>query len=282
VRIMNVDNRLQLVVDDRIVDVETASGGLFPADVQSIYDRWDEFRAWAETASPAGGGPIPEEGVGAPVPQPRQIFAIGLNYKDHAEEAGLELPPSPMVFTKFPAAVAGPFDTIELPPGSVDFEVELVAVIGRRAHRVAEGDGWSYVAGLTVGQDLSERDLQLQPPAPQQYNLAKSFTGFAPIGPSLVTPDEFTDPDNVEIGCRLNGEQMQKAQTGELLFPVPVLVAYLSSVLPLLPGDLIFTGTPSGIGWGRTPQRFLRPGDQLLSYVDGIGAMHHRFSPTAH
>ena len=280
-RIMNVDNRLQLVVDDRIVDVETASGGAFPADVQSIYERWDEFRAWADTASPTGGAPMPEQGVGAPVPQPRQIFAIGLNYKDHAQEAGLELPSSPMVFTKFPAAVAGPFDTIELPRGSVDFEVELVVVIGRRAHRVAEADGWNYVAGLTAGQDLSERDLQLQPPAPQQYNLAKSFTGFAPIGPSLVTPDEFADPDNVEIGCLLNGEQMQKAQTGELIFPVPALVAYLSSVLPLLPGDLIFTGTPSGIGWGRTPQRFLRPGDQLVSYVEGIGTMHHQFTPAA-
>jgi len=157
-----------------------------------------------------------------------------------------------------------------------------VAVIGRRAHRVAEADAWNYVAGLTVGQDLSERDLQLQPPAPQQFNLAKSFAGFAPIGPCLVTADEFTDPDNVEIGCLLNGEQMQKAQTGELIFPVPALVAYLSSVLPLLPGDLIFTGTPSGIGWGRTPQRFLRPGDQLLSYVEGIGAMHHQFAPAAH
>ena len=279
---MNVENRLQLVVDDRIVDVEAASAGAFPADVQSVYGRWDEFRSWADHAPPAGGSPIPEHGVGAPVPQPRQIFAIGLNYKDHARESGLELPSSPMVFTKFPAAVAGPYDTIELPPGSVDFEVELVAVIGRRAHRVAEADAWNYVAGLTVGQDLSERDLQLQPPAPQQFNLAKSFAGFAPIGPCLVTADEFTDPDNVEIGCLLNGEQMQKAQTGELIFPVPALVAYLSSVLPLLPGDLIFTGTPSGIGWGRTPQRFLRPGDQLLSYVEGIGAMHHQFAPAAH
>jgi 2-keto-4-pentenoate hydratase/2-oxohepta-3-ene-1,7-dioic acid hydratase in catechol pathway len=282
VRIMNIENRLHLLVDEQIIDVETASDGLFPADVQSGYGRWEEFRRWFDATRPAGGSPVPERGVGAPVPQPPQIFAIGLNYKEHAQEAGLELPSTPMVFTKFPAAVAGPYDTIELPPGSVDFEVELVAVIGRRAHRVEEADGWSHVAGLTVGQDFSERDLQLQPPAPQQYNLAKSFTGFAPIGPCLVTPDEFDDPDNVEIGCLLNGEQMQKAQTSELIFSVPVLVSYLSKVLPLLPGDLIFTGTPSGIGWGRTPQRFLRPGDQLLSYVDGIGAMHHRFSPTAH
>jgi 2-keto-4-pentenoate hydratase/2-oxohepta-3-ene-1,7-dioic acid hydratase in catechol pathway len=279
VRIMNVDQRLHLVVDDRIIDVESASAGRFPADVQSVYDHWEDFRRWAGSAGSFEGRPVPDSGIGPPVPGPRQIFAIGLNYKDHAREAGLELPASPMVFTKFPAAIAGPYDTIGLPPGSVDFEVELVAVIGRRAYRVKEADGWDYVAGLTLGQDLSERDLQLQPPAPQQYNLAKSFAGFAPIGPALVTPDEFADPDNVELGCLLNGEQMQHAYTGELIFPIPALVSYLSSVLPLLPGDLIFTGTPSGIGWGRSPQRFLRPGDELVSYADGIGTMQHRFSP---
>ena len=278
-RIMNVDHRLKLVVDDQIIDVASASRGVFSADVQSVYDRWDEFRGWAEAAPTVGAIPIPETGLGPPVPAPRQVFAIGLNYRDHALEAGLELPASPMVFTKFPASVTGPEGTIELPRGSVDFEVELVAVVGRRAYRVAEVDGWSNIAGLTVGQDLSERDLQLRPPAPQQYNLAKSFAGFAPIGPCLVTPDEFTDPDDVGLGCLLNGEQMQKAHTGELIFSVPALVAYLSSVLPLLPGDLIFTGTPSGIGWGRTPQRFLQPGDELTSYVEGIGVMRHRFTP---
>jgi 2-keto-4-pentenoate hydratase/2-oxohepta-3-ene-1,7-dioic acid hydratase in catechol pathway len=279
---MNVDNRLKLVAGDQIIDVESASAGAFSADIQSVYDCWEDFRHWVETAPTADATPIPETGLGPPVPRPRQVFAIGLNYRDHAQEAGLELPASPMVFTKFPASVTGPDTTIELPPGSVDFEVELVAVVGQRAYRVAEADGWSHIAGLTVGQDLSERDLQLQPPAPQQYNLAKSFPGFAPIGPCLVTPDELADPDNLSIGCLLNGEPMQKAQTGELIFSVAALVAYLSSVLPLLPGDLIFTGTPSGVGWARTPQRFLRPDDELLSYVEGIGAMHHRFAPAAH
>jgi 2-keto-4-pentenoate hydratase/2-oxohepta-3-ene-1,7-dioic acid hydratase in catechol pathway len=277
---MNVEGRLKLVVGDQIMDVESASGGAFSADIQSVYDRWDEFRSWVAGATAAGGSPIPDSDVvGPPVPRPRQVFAIGLNYRDHAQEAGLELPTSPMVFTKFPASVTGPYATIELPAGSVDFEIELVAVIGRRAYRVAERDGWSHIAGLTVGQDLSERQLQLQPPAPQQYNLAKSFAGFAPIGPCLVTPDEFPDPDDIALGCLLNGEQMQKAHTGELIFPIPALVAYLSAVLPLLPGDLILTGTPSGIGWARTPPRFIQPGDELTSYVDGIGAMRHRFTP---
>ena len=201
------------------------------------------------------------------------MFAIGLNYRGHAEEAGLDLPTTPMVFTKFPTSVTGPNDPILLPPGSVDFEAELVAVIGRRAESVSEDEAWDYVAGLTIGQDLSERDLQTRPPAPQQFSLAKSFPGFAPIGPVLVTADELANRDDLEIGCFLNGELMQKARTSDLIFPVPALVAHLSSVLPLLPGDLIFTGTPSGVGWARDPQRFLQPGDELVTYVEGIGEL---------
>jgi 2-keto-4-pentenoate hydratase/2-oxohepta-3-ene-1,7-dioic acid hydratase in catechol pathway len=277
-RIMNVGDRLGLVVGDRVIDVESTSGGAFSCDVQAVYDRWDEFRDWAAARSGTEGTPIPDSGVGAPAPRPRQIFAVGLNYQDHALEAGAEPPANPMVFTKFPAAVAGPYDTIELPPGSVDWEAELVTVVGRRADRVAESDAWDHIAGLTVGQDLSERELQLAPPAPQQYSLAKSFRGFAPIGPCLVTPDELPDRDDLEIGCLVNGQQMQKARTGELIFPIPAIVAFLSAVVPLLPGDLIFTGTPSGIGWAREPQQFLEPNDELVTYIEGIGTMCHHFT----
>ena len=272
-RILNVGGRLCLATGGMTVDVETASGGRFPARVEQIYDSWDEFRHWATTtaltASPSAGAGR----LGPPSPQPRQVFAIGLNYRGHAEEAGLDLPTTPMVFTKFPTSVTGPNDPTLLPPGSVDFEAELVAVIGRRAESVSEVEAWDYVAGLTIGQDLSERDLQTRPPAPQQFSLAKSFPGFAPIGPVLVTADELGDPDDLEIGCFLNGELMQKARTSDLIFPVPALVAHLSSVLPLLPGDLIFTGTPSGVGWARDPQRFLQPGDELVTYVEGIGEL---------
>lgn len=277
-RLINLAGRLCLAVgDDGAIDVETASSGRFPSDAHGVYERWVEFRAWASTCTARPDRLVAEAELGPPVPAPRQVFAIGVNYRDHAAEAGLDLPERPMVFTKFPAAITGPYTEIVLPPGSVDFEVELVAVIGRRARNVSASDGWSYVAGLTVGQDLSERELQLSGPPPQQYNMGKSFEGFAPIGPCLVTVDEFADPDDVELGCRLAGVEMQKARTSEMVFPIPELVAYLSSVLPLLPGDLIFTGTPAGIGWARTPRRMIAAGEELITYADGVGSMRHRF-----
>jgi 2-keto-4-pentenoate hydratase/2-oxohepta-3-ene-1,7-dioic acid hydratase in catechol pathway len=279
-RIMNLAGRLALAVGDRALDVESTSGGLFSADVQSVYSRWTEFRAWARDAAGSTGDSLTPVGtavLGPPVPLPPQVFGIGLNYRDHAEEGGVDVPSRPTVFTKFPASVTGPFDEVELPSDAVDFEAELVAVIGRRAVRVSEERAWSYVAGLTVGQDLSEREWQLAPPAPAQFSLGKSFTGFSPIGPCLVTPDEFPDPDDLEISCILSGEQMQKARTRDLIFSVPRLVAHLSSVLPLLPGDLIFTGTPAGVGWVRNPRRVLRAGDELVTTVEGIGSMLHTF-----
>jgi 2-keto-4-pentenoate hydratase/2-oxohepta-3-ene-1,7-dioic acid hydratase in catechol pathway len=277
-RILNLDSRLSLAVDDGAVDVETASGGRFSADVMSVYGRWEEFLSWARQHS---GGPdrvITDTAVGPPVPRPTQVFAIGLNYRDHAAEAGLDLPDRPMVFTKFPASVTGPYGDIALPSDAVDYEAELVAVIGTPARNVPVADAWSHIAGLTAGQDLSEREVQLAGPPPQQYNMGKSFEGFAPIGPALVTPDEFDDPDDLELGCQLSGVQMQKARTCEFVFSIPQLVAYLSSILPLLPGDLIFTGTPSGIGWTREPRRTLAPGDELVTHVAGIGAMRHTFT----
>jgi 2-keto-4-pentenoate hydratase/2-oxohepta-3-ene-1,7-dioic acid hydratase in catechol pathway len=277
-RILNLDGRLSLAVDDGAVDVETATGGRFSADVMSVYERWEEFLTWARHYS---GGPdrmITDAAVGPPVPRPTQVFAIGLNYRDHAAEAGLDLPDRPMVFTKFPASVTGPYGQIALPSDAVDYEAELVAVIGKRARNVAVTDAWSHIAGLTAGQDLSEREVQLAGPPPQQYNMGKSFEGFAPIGPALVTPDELDDPDDLELGCQLSGVQVQKARTGGFVFPIPQLVAYLSGILPLLPGDLIFTGTPSGIGWTREPRRTLAPGDELVTHVAGIGAMRHTFT----
>jgi len=276
-RVANQSGRLVLVVDGRTVDVENASSGRFSPDPQQIYDRWDEFVSWAAGAEFPDGTPVVESELQAPVPRPGQIFAVGVNYADHVEESGLELPDTPFVFTKFPASVAGPYDTIEHPGGSVDFEVELVAVIGKEARHVPADQGWEYVAGLTLGQDLSERELQLSGPAPQQFSLGKSFSGFTPIGPVLVTPDEFSDRDDLEVSTVLSGELMQKSRTRHLIFPIPVLVSYLSSIVPLRPGDLIFTGTPSGIGFTRDPKRLIGVDDELISRAEGIGEMRHRF-----
>lgn len=275
-RIANVSGRLTLSTEAGWTDVERNSGGRFSADPQEIYERWEEFREWAAQA-PAGSDVVPADAdLLSPVPRPRQVLAIGLNYRNHAYESGFAIPENPPVFTKFATAVAGPFGEVGLPRGSVDWEVELVAVIGRRAYQVEEDHAWNHVAGLTVGQDISERDLQLSGPAPQ-FSLAKSYPGFGPMGPHLVTPDEFGDPDDIELGCAINGEQVQKGRTASLIFSVPQLIARLSAVLPLLPGDVIFTGTPEGVGMGRTPKRFLRNGDVLRSYVTGIGDIEQRF-----
>jgi 2-keto-4-pentenoate hydratase/2-oxohepta-3-ene-1,7-dioic acid hydratase in catechol pathway len=281
---MNLAGRLALAVDGGAIDVATASEGRFGPDVQSVYQQWAAFEHWARThlsSGPGGVTAFEEADLLAPAPRPPQVFAVGLNFRDHAEEAGLELPDSPMVFTKFPASVTGPFATITLPRGSVDFEAELVAVIGREASHVSEADVWSHIAGLTCGQDLSERELQLSGPSPAQYNLGKSFTGFAPIGPYLVTPDDVPDPDDVEIECSLSGELMQKSHTANLIFSIPQIVAHLSSILTLWPGDLVFTGTPSGIGWTREPRRLITENDELVTTMAGIGSMRHTFVATA-
>src|SRR6266568_310000 len=271
-RIANLAGRLSIAVDELAVDVADASDGRFGPDVQAVYERFDEFREWAASAAlPAGRGFDPAE-LGAPAPHPRQLFAIGLNYSEHANESGFAAPPSPAVFTKFVTSITGPYGDVALPHGNVDWEVELVAVIGNRAFQVPEPEAWSYVAGLTVGQDLSERVLQMVGSVPQ-FSLAKSFPGFTPIGPWLVTPDEFENPDDLELTCAIDGEQVQKGRTSELIFSVPALVAKLSAVLPLLPGDVIFTGTPAGVGMGRSPQRFLQAGEVLTSSIEGIGEM---------
>jgi 2-keto-4-pentenoate hydratase/2-oxohepta-3-ene-1,7-dioic acid hydratase in catechol pathway len=277
VRFGNVSGRAVLLTEAGAVDVAKASDGRFPADPQAVYEVWDDFRTWAEGAGAASATPFDADALEPPAPAPAQVFAIGLNYRDHAAESHFEVPSQfPPVFTKFRTSLAGARTTVELPPGNVDWEVELVAVIGRHAHRVPAAEAWSYVAGLSVGQDISERVGQLAGPAPQ-FSLGKSYPGFAPFGPWLVTVDEFDDPDDIEIGCAVDGETVQHGRTSQLVFSVPELIEGLSRVTPLLPGDVIFTGTPSGVGLGRTPQRFLRPGEELVSFARGIGELRQRF-----
>ena len=272
----NVNGRLSLIADGKALDVEKASDGRFGSDLDAVYDHWDEFLAWARRQSHDDAVPFTDGEVGAPVTRPAQIFGIGLNYRAHVVEAGVKPAiTEPAVFTKFVTSIAGPYDTVTLPSDSVDWEVELVVVIGKRAEHVAAADAWRHVAGLTVGQDLSERDVQLAGPVPQ-FSLGKSYPGFSPIGPAIVTPDEFGDPDDLALSCEVDGEILQHGRTQDLIFSVPELIAYLSGVLPLLPGDIIFTGTPAGVGMGRSPKRYLTAGTTLTSVIEGIGQISNK------
>ena len=186
----------------------------------------------------------------------------------------MAVPSVPATFTKFPASLGGPYDDIEIVGGTTDWEVELVAVVGQRADRVAEADGWRHIAGLTVGQDISDRQLQFA--AGGQFSLGKSRRGYGPMGPCIVSIDEVGDPDDLGLGCSVDGEVVQDARTSDLIFGVPRLIAELSAVLPLLPGDVIFTGTPAGVGATRTPPRFLAPGQVLETWIEGVGSMRNR------
>jgi 2,4-diketo-3-deoxy-L-fuconate hydrolase len=273
-RIASIDGRLALISGGLALDVERASDGRFPADPDAALRRWAEFTAWAAGRPGNEGEPFTPATVRPPVVRPSQIFAIGLNYRAHSDEAGVQAPTAPAVFTKFVTSITGPYDEVVLPSAEVDWEVELVAVIGAYARQVAENDAWKFVAGLTVGQDLSERAVQLTGPVPQ-FSLGKSFPGFSPIGPVLVTPDEFSDPDDLALRCEVDGEVLQDSRTKEMIFSVPELIARLSAVLPLLPGDVIFTGTPSGVGMARTPKRYLQPGTTLVSTIEGIGQLRN-------
>ncbi len=256
-----------------VVDVDEASHGRFGPDPMTCYDQWSSFLAWAAGTSSAIHRPLPEHpAYGPPSPRPRQAFGVGVNYADHAAEAGMAVPGDPLIFAKFASSVAGQASPLLITVPTVDWEVELVAVIGSRAQDVTGQDAWSVVAGLTIGQDISDRQLQLAGATPQ-FSLGKSRPGYGPIGPWLVTPDEFGDPDDLEISCSLNGEIVQAARTSSLIHNVPSIVSYLSSVVVLLPGDVIFTGTPAGVGFTRTPPRFLTGGDVLVSSIQGIGEL---------
>ncbi|MFI9536916.1 fumarylacetoacetate hydrolase family protein [Nocardia fusca] len=274
----NQAGRFVIVIGSNVVDVHESSGGKFGPDPAQVFSCWSEFLEWASSATTHEATDVLDERqLGAPSPTPRQVFGIGANYRRHAEEAGWPLPEVPLTFTKFSSSVTGPCGEIELSGPRVDWEVETVVVIGKSARKVSADEAWNYVAGITLGQDLSDRDIQNLPTVYPQFSLGKSLPRFAPIGPVLVTPDSFADRNSIEIACSLNGQEVQRDRTSDLIFDVGELIAYLSGIVTLLPGDLIFTGTPSGVGVTMDPPRFLMAGDELVTTAPEIGTMHHRF-----
>ncbi len=276
VRLVNAAGRAGLCVDGRIVDLERRSEGRFAPDPMAALARWDELCDWAPGVAASGEDALLDEAqLGPCVPRPAKVFGVGLNYRAHAAEAGLEAPKQPLIFTKFPSCLTGPRADVPLTSERVDYEVELVAVIGRRGRRIEESRALDHVAGYCVGQDISDRALQFSD-KPPQFSLGKSADGYGPIGPAVVSLDAFEDPDDLALWCEVSGERLQDDRTRDMIFPVAELVAFLSRYCTLEPGDLIFTGTPSGVGSVRDPRRYLVPGDEIASGVEGIGVLHNR------
>ncbi len=273
-RLVTVGGRPALEHAGGWYDVAGLAGDESLATTRSTLARSDELHDLArrcEGTEPDGR--VADVVLGPPVPDARQVFGIGLNYRSHAAESGMELPPAPLTFTKFPSCLTGPTGDVPLSGAVVDYEAELVVVIGRTCRDVPEDAAWDVVAGLTAGQDISDREVQFTG-SPPQFCLGKSFTGYGPTGPAVVSVDAFDDPDDIALRCEVWGEVVQECTTAELIFGVPKLVSYLSSICTLSPGDLIFTGTPDGVGMARG--RFLAAGDEIVTTVAGIGVLRNR------
>ena len=277
-RLGQLANRAVVIRNDRALDVERASNGRFSADPQALYADWQALREWEAMASYDEATAFSEGDLGCPAPRPRQVFAIGLNYRDHAAESGAPIPTDIVVFTKFPSSFGPPNANVVVASDKIDYETELVVVISKEARKITPGTGWDYVAGVAVGQDYSDRGLQFVSPPPQ-FSLAKSLPGFSPFGPAVVTIDELKTPDALAISAEItrNGERstLQKGTTADLIFSVPAIIERLAEVVTVYPGDVIFTGTPAGVGLSK--KFFLRPGDVVESRIEDIGAIRNHF-----
>lgn len=274
--LINRNGRAAARRGDHFVDVAEASGGRLPSDPMEVLARFEEFCSFAEgLAEGAFEGQVEEAKLGAPVPSPRKVFGVGLNYTDHAAEAGLDLPKAPLIFTKFPSCIVGPRADVVLTSNRVDYEVELVAVVGRGGRHIPENEALAHLAGYCVGQDISDRRMQFAD-KPPQFSMGKSVDTFGPIGPGVVPMAQIPDPDDLAISCSIGDEELQNARTSLMVFPVAELVSWLSRYCTLEPGDLIFTGTPAGVGSVREPRRYLAAGDVITSTIEGIGTITNR------
>jgi 2-keto-4-pentenoate hydratase/2-oxohepta-3-ene-1,7-dioic acid hydratase in catechol pathway len=275
-RLANYRGRATIVVDGRAVDVEQASGGRLGSDPMVLSDlaNHEHLRSIVGAAVATEWPELDEAQLGAPVPRPPKGYGVGLNYRQHAIESGREFPTEPHLFSKTENCVCGPFDEIVVPAGleMIDYETELVIVFGRTCKGATRENAWSHLAGVTCGQDISDRGEQFRPPL-KQFTIAKSYDTFGPIGPYLVTADELADPDALALRGTVSGEVMQEAVTSDLIFDVPALVVWLSRYITFQPGDLVWTGTPGGVGEARG--RFLRDGDVVETWIEGIGSMRN-------
>ena len=273
-KLANVNGKSSLIFGESYYDLNTISQGKISSDPSEVLDSLNDLHELSSKIDNyEATGLIESSLLGAPITNSRNCFAVGLNYKAHAEESGMEIPPFPMVFTKHTSCIVGPFNDIQMRSDIVDYEAELVVVIGKKGKNITKDNAWEHVAGLTVGQDISDRAVQFHA-TPPQFNLGKSFDTFGPIGPFLVSPDLVTNKDSVQIECYVNDELRQESSTDDLIFTVPDIISYISEFLTLTPGDLIFTGTPSGVG--ATQGKLLKHGDIVTTSIKEIGTIKNK------
>jgi 2-keto-4-pentenoate hydratase/2-oxohepta-3-ene-1,7-dioic acid hydratase in catechol pathway len=266
-----------VLVGDYYLDLPTTDSR-FPTSMRKLLGTPDLVAGARELAARPGGVRVPAANarLHAPVHDPQKIVCVGLNYRDHAAESKMPLPREPVLFSKFPSALVGDGEPIVVPAVStkVDYEAELVIVVGKRGRRIGEGAAMSHVAGYSIGHDVSARDWQLEKDG-KQWMVGKTFDTFAPVGPTLVTADEVPNPHALGIRLRLNGKTMQDSSTAQMIFTVAQLIAYVSVIVTLEPGDLIFTGTPPGIGHAMNPPVYLKAGDVTEVEIDGLGVLRN-------
>ena len=270
----NINNRSALVQGEAFFDLSTITNGAVSSDPMKAIQNSDLLHHYATHLDDyESSGLIAEANVSAPIPHPRNSFGVGLNYQLHVEEAASKTPNTPMVFTKFPSSICGPTDDVIMRSDECDYEGELLVVIGKDGKDIPDEEAWSYVLGLSVGQDFSDRGIQYKD-QPAQFNLGKSFDTFGPTGPYLVSTDSFADPNDLQIVTTVNGEVRQNDRTSNMIFDIPTLISYISSIASLAAGDIIFSGTPEGVGFRNGS--FLKDGDIVETTIEGIGTMRNR------
>ena len=270
-KLANIEGRAALVDGENYYDLETISNGKFSNDTSNALTNLVGLSELSEDLSKSEPtGLLHDVKIDAPISAPKNCYAVGLNYRNHAKEAGMDIPSVPMVFTKHTTCLVGPNSTIEMRSDHVDYEAELVVVIGHPGKDILKDNAWNHVAGLCVGQDISDRTVQFSS-KPPQFNLGKSFDTFGPMGPYLVSPDSLQNKESLQIECKVNQEVRQKDNTNDLIFDIPSIISYLSEIVTLNTGDVIFTGTPGGVGV--MEGKFLKDGDVLRTSIEGLGTL---------
>ena len=265
--------RAIFIKDDKYYDVSTISNGDISSNsLKALSDTEKLSQLYINLNDYEPSGNLSDINLDPPI-IPTNVFAVGLNYKKHAEESNLEIPPFPMIFTKHSTCISGPKSDICMKSDMVDYEAELVFVIGKGGKDISKEDAWQHVAGLCVGQDISDRPVQFHA-TPPQFNLGKSFDTFGPIGPYLVSTDLFDNKESLKLQCWVNDELRQETLTNDLIFDIPYLISYISEFITLNTGDVIFTGTPEGVG--ATQGKFLKDGDILKTTIEGIGTLENK------